>query len=142
MRLLSIALVLFATLPAVVRAQGVFATVNAGAQSASHTFTQEVTAPLFLTSTAVDYPVENGLVFDLGGDRKSEMGIRNSRAVELWEVLILQRVSRVGKRKGVASASMEGLPKVDDLPPHFPSSSCLILSDLPVEGRLESVLYG
>lgn len=67
MRLLSIALVLFATLPAVVRAQGVFATVNAGAQFASHSFTQEVTAPLFLTATAVDYPVENGLVFDLGG---------------------------------------------------------------------------
>src|SRR4030095_11629990 len=84
---------------------------------------------------ALDH-VAFALVFRQG---KIDRRIRNPRPVEFGKQIGLARI-RIGKAHGVAAASMEGAPKMQNLGAAFPTTGSHVFTHLPIHRRLQRVL--
>src|SRR6476646_2117327 len=76
---------------------------------------------------ALDH-VAFALVFRQG---KIDRRIRNPRPVEFGEQIRLPRIG-IGKAHGVAAASMEGAPEMQNLGAAFPTTGSHVFSHLPI----------
>src|SRR5450830_803048 len=75
--------------------------------------------------------------------RERELRTGDSGPVEFREVLRLSRIGRVRQGERVPGAAVERVPEMEDLVPLLlPKTLREVFPDLPVKGRLESVLDG
>ena len=73
------------------------------------------------------------------GQGKIDRRIRNPRPVEFGKQIGLPRI-RIGKAHGVAAASMEGAPEMQNLGAAFPTTGGHVFAHLPIHRRLQRVL--